>query len=102
MWLALAVGALNLHWHKEYRKTEWGRGVQQQKLVVPAAIVSIILAVPLIASLAVLPKTALIFQPLFQGAVVLSIGVAILAIANAKAKSRGENFRSIAATLPVE
>jgi len=102
MWLALAVGALNLHWHKEYRKTEWGRGVQQQKLVVPAAIVSIILAVPLIASLAVLPKTALIFQPLFQGAVVLAIGVAILAIANAKAKSRGENFRSIAATLPVE
>ena len=56
----------------------------------------------LIVSLAVLPKTALIFQPLFQGAVVLAIGVAILAIANAKAKSRGENFRSIAATLPVE
>jgi hypothetical protein len=48
------------------------------------------------------PKTALIFQPLFQGAVVLAIGVAILAVANAKAKSRGENFRLIAATLPVE
>jgi amino acid transporter len=102
MWLALAVGALNLHWHKGYRKTEWGRGVKQQKLVVPTAIVSIILAVPLIVSLAVLPKTALIFQPLFQGAVVLAIGVAILAVANAKAKSRGENFRLIAATLPVE
>jgi hypothetical protein len=34
--------------------------------------------------------------------VVLAIGVAILAVANAKAKSRGENFRLIAATLPVE
>ena len=52
MWLALAVGALNLHWHKGYRKTDWGRGVKQQKLVVPTAIVSIILAVPLIVSLA--------------------------------------------------
>ena len=102
MWLALAIGALNLHWHKEYRETTWGKGVREQALVVPAAIVSIILAVPLIISLVVLPKTSLIFQPLFQGAVVLAIGVAILVAAGAKAKSRGENFRMIAASLPIE
>jgi basic amino acid/polyamine antiporter, APA family len=102
MWLALAIGALNLHWHKEYRETAWGKEVKEQPLVVPAAFVSIIIAVPLIISLAVLPKTSLIFQPLFQGAVVLTIGVAILITAAAKAKSRGENFRMIAATLPVE
>ena len=57
---------------------------------------------PLIISLAILPNTALVFQPLFQGAVVLAIGVAILAAAGARAKSRGETFRMIAAQLPLE
>jgi amino acid permease len=102
MWLALAIGALNLYWHKEYRETAWAKGVKEQPLVVPAAIVSITLAVPLIVSLAILPNTALIFQPLFQGAVVMVIGVAILAAAGAKAKSRGETFRMITAQLPIE
>ena len=102
MWLALAVGTLNFRWHKEYSNTEWGRGVMQQPLVVPAAILSIILAVPLIVSLAVVPKTPLIFQPLFQGAAVLAIGIAILLTAGAKLRSRGDSFRRIAAELPLE
>ncbi|HEY3912699.1 MAG TPA: APC family permease [Stellaceae bacterium] len=102
MWLALAIGALNFHWHKEYGNTEWGKGVKNQPLVLPAAIVSIVLPVPLIISLAVLPKTPLIFQPLFQGAVVLAIGVAILVAASTRLKGRGESFRAIAARLPVE
>lgn len=102
MWLALAIGTLNFRWHKEYSRTEWGRGVMQQPLVIPAAVLSIVLAVPLIVSLAVLPKTPLIFQPLFQGAVVLAIGVAILVGAGAKLKSRGSSFRAIAAELPIE
>ncbi|HJU20234.1 MAG TPA: APC family permease [Stellaceae bacterium] len=102
MWLALAIGALNFHWHKEYGNTEWGKGVKGQPLVVPAAILSILLAVPLILSLAVLPKTPLIFQPLFQGAVVLAIGVAILVIAGIRLRSRGESFHAIAAQLPLE
>jgi len=102
MWLALAIGALNFHWHKEYGNTQWGKGVKNQPLVVPAAIVSIVLAVPLIISLAVLPKTPLIFQPLFQGAVMLAIGVAILAAASTRLKARGESLRAIAAQLPLE
>src|SRR5579875_929265 len=97
MWLTLAIGALNFRWHKEYGNTEWGKGVKDQPLIVPAAILSIILAVPLIISLAVLPKTPLIFQPLFQGAVVLAIGVAILVAAGARLKRNGESFRAIAA-----
>jgi APA family basic amino acid/polyamine antiporter len=102
MWLALAIGVLNLQWHKTYGNTEWGQGVKNQSLVVPAAIVSIILAVPLVVSLAVLPKTPLLFQPLFQGAVVLAIGLAILATAGARLKGLGESFGAIAARLPVE
>ena len=88
--------------HRKYRETAWARGIKGQPLVVSAAILSIILAVPLIVSLAILPNTALVFQPLFQGAVVLAIGVAILAAAGAKARSRGETFRAIAAQLPIE
>jgi hypothetical protein len=102
MWLALAIGTLNFRWHKGYGSTEWGRGVMQQPLVVPAAIISIILAVPLIVSLAVLPNTPLVFQPLFQGAVVLAIGVAILLGARARLRSEGTSFRAIAAELPIE
>ena len=102
MRLALAIGALNLHWHRQYGGTAWGKGVKEQPFVRSAAIVSIIIAVPLIISLAVLPNTALIFQPLFPGAVVPGIGVAILAAAGANAKSRGENLRMIATNLPVE
>jgi amino acid transporter len=102
MWLALAVGALNFYRHKGYGATEWGVGVRSQRLVVPAAIASIVLAVPLIISLAVLPKTPLIFQPLFQGAVVLAIGVVILVTARARLKVRGVSFQAIAAQLPVE
>jgi hypothetical protein len=71
-----------------YGETAWGKGVREQLLVVAAAIVSIVLAVPLIISLAVLPKASLIFQPLFQGAVVLAIGMAIFVAACVKAKSR--------------
>jgi hypothetical protein len=48
------------------------------------------------------PKTPLIFQPLFQGTVALTIGVAILANASTRLKGRGESFRAIAAQLPVE
>jgi basic amino acid/polyamine antiporter, APA family len=102
MWLALAVGTLNFRWHQGYGSTEWGKGVMAQPLVVPAAIISIILAVPLIVSLAVLPHTPLIFQPLFQGAVVLAIGVAILLGASARLRNEGTSFRAIAAKLPIE
>jgi amino acid transporter len=102
MWLALAIGSLNFHFHKRYGQTEWGKAVKAQPFVLPAAILSIILAVPLIVSLAVLPKTPLIFQPLFQGAVVLAIGVAILLGASAKLRGEGSSFRAIVAELPIE
>ena len=102
VWLALALGALNLRWHKPARDAEWARAVIGQRLVVPAAIVSIVLAVPLILSLAVVPKTPLILQPMFQGAVVLVIGIAILLVARARAASRGDPLHAVAARLPIE
>jgi amino acid transporter len=102
VWLALAIGALNLRWHKDFREIEWAKAVHGQPLVLPAAILSIVFAVPLIASLAVVPKTPLWLQPLFQGAVVTALGVIILWVAGAHAKRRGDSFRAIRATLPIE
>lgn len=102
MWLALAIGALNLRWHKPARDAAWAQAIVRQKLVVPASIVSIVLAVPLILSLAVVPKAPLILQPMFQGAVALAIGVVILGIANARARSRGDSLPAIAARIPIE
>lgn len=102
VWLALAVGAINLRRHKPAREAEWAKAIIGQKLVVPASILSIVLAVPLIASLAVVPKTPLILQPMFQGGVMLAIGVVILVVARARAASRGDPLHAIAARLPIE
>ncbi|HTW69610.1 MAG TPA: APC family permease [Acetobacteraceae bacterium] len=102
MWIALAAGALNLRWHKRARDTAWARAILRQKLLVPASILSFVLAVPLFLSLAVVPKAPLVLQPLFQGAVVLGIGIAILLVADMRAKRRGESFAVIAARIPIE
>lgn len=102
VWLALAIGTLNLRRHPPARDTEWARAIMRRKLVVPAAIISILLSVPLILSLAVVPKTPLWLQPLFQGAVVLAIAWVILIFANGRAKRLGHSFRDIAARVPIE
>jgi basic amino acid/polyamine antiporter, APA family len=102
VWLALAIGALNLRRHPPARDTEWAKAIMRRTLVVPASIISIVLAVPLIVSLAVVPHTPLWLQPLFQGGVVLAIGAVILAIAHARAKQRGDSFEAIAAVVPIE
>lgn len=102
VWLALAIGALNLRRHPSARDTEWAKAIVRHKLLVPASIVSILLSTPLILSLAVVPKTPLWLQPLFQGAVVTVIGALIYAVAHAKVKGRGHSFREIAAQLPIE
>jgi hypothetical protein len=64
--------------------------------------VSVLIVIPLIASIAVVPHAALIFQPLFQGAVVLAIGLVCLACANGDAPARGDSFHQIAMRIPVE
>ena len=71
-------------------------------LISPVAIVSIVMAVPLILSLAVVPKAPLILQPMFQGAVPLVIGVVILGNPNARARNRDDSLPAIAARIPIE
>jgi amino acid transporter len=102
VWLAIAVGVLNLKWHPRWREAEWAAPILNQPLATFAAVVSILIAVPLIASIAIVPNTALIFQPLFQGAVVVVIGLACLVLASSYAKARGDSFGAIAMRVPIE
>jgi amino acid transporter len=102
VWLAIAVGMLNLRWHSRWHQAEWASAILAQPLAVATAIVSILIAVPLMLSIAIVPNTALIFQPLFQGAVVVAIGLVMLWIAHAHARGRGDSFGAIAARLPLE
>jgi APA family basic amino acid/polyamine antiporter len=101
-WLAIAIGVLNLKWHPRWRAAGWAAPVLNQPFATTTAIVSIVIAVPLIASIAIVPKTQLIFQPLFQGAVVLVIGLVCLVCAGRYAKARGDTFGAIAMRVPVE
>jgi hypothetical protein len=48
------------------------------------------------------PKTPLILQPLFQGAVVLAIGAVLLAAASARRNVRGVNLQAIVTQRPIE
>jgi amino acid transporter len=102
VWLAIAVGVLNLKWHPQWREAEWAAPILNQPLATVTAILSIVIAVPLLASIAIVPKTPLIFQPLFQGAVVLVIGLVCLRFAGGYAKARGESFAAIAMRVPIE
>jgi uncharacterized BrkB/YihY/UPF0761 family membrane protein len=98
----LAIGPLNLGRHAPARDAEWAKAIMRRKLVVPASIISIVSAVLLIVSLAVVPHTPLWLQPLFQSAVVVAIGAVILAIAHSRAKQRCDSLRALAALVPVE
>jgi amino acid transporter len=102
VWLAIAVGVLNLKWHPRWREAAWAAPILNQPFATFAAIVSIVIAVPLIASIAIVPKTPLIFQPLFQGAVVLVIGLVCLRLAGGYAKARGDSFSAMALRVPIE
>ena len=95
VWLALALGVLNLKRHPRWRVAQWAAPILDQPFAMLTAIVSIIIAVPLIASIAIVPHTALIFQPLFQGAVVLAIELVCLWLAGGYARTRGDNFGAI-------
>ena len=102
VWLALALGVLNLKLHPRWREAQWAAPILNQPFATPTAIASIVIAVPLIASIAIVPHTALIFQPLFQGAVVLAIGFVCLAFAGRYARARGDDFGAIAMRVPIE
>ena len=103
VWLGLAIGALNLRRHKPARDTDWATAITsaagsscRRRAFRSSS------ACRWVLSVAILPKTPLVPQPLFQGVLVLGIGVLILIWAGGHAKRRGTSFREIAARIPLE
>jgi len=90
---------LNLKFHPRWRAAERASPILDQPV---AMLTAIVIAVLLIASIAILPHTALVFQPLFQGALVLTIGPVCLWLAGSSARARGNNFGAIAVRVPSE
>ncbi|HEY8290737.1 MAG TPA: APC family permease [Acetobacteraceae bacterium] len=102
IWLALAVGILMLRWHPRFRQLAWASQIADGPLVLLAALVSIIVTVPLMASLMVAPHAALIFQPWLQGIIVIVAGLIVLWFARRRLAARGESFNDVMRQLPIE
>ncbi len=101
IWLLLAVGALRLA-GQGARAPAWAGGLGREPAVIAAAVVSVLVTLVLIASIAVLPHTALPFQPLFQSAIAALVAIGLLVRARSRAAARGDTLAIIAARIPVE
>jgi len=98
----VAVSALNLKWNPRFAGVEWAREISAGSGVVVAALLSIAIALALIASVLVVPKTPLYFQPLFQGAVAALIALWIYAAAKARARRTGVDLAVVGTEPPLE
>ncbi|MDE2514751.1 MAG: hypothetical protein KGL12_01875, partial [Rhodospirillales bacterium] len=72
------------------------------KGVIAASLASIVITLALIYAVAVLPKTPLLFQPLFQTLVASVVAVLLLVRAHRAAVARGENLHLALLEPPLE
>jgi APA family basic amino acid/polyamine antiporter len=98
----LAVATLNLKWNRRFAGVGWAAPIASGGGVVVASLLGIAIAAVLVASVAVVPKTPLAFQPLFQGAVATLIALWIYAAGRARAAARGVELAAVAAAPPLE
>ncbi len=98
----VAIGALNLHYNGRFRGVAWAEGVGTGPGVVVAALAALVVSVVLLRSTAIVPHTAVVFQPVFQGVIAALIGAGIYAAAHASAERRGFSLAQVAAELPTE
>lgn len=98
----LGIGVLNLRWGSRFRSSPWQKEITQGWGVLVASILAIIIAIGLIGSVLVVPKTPLYFQPAFQALVAIIIGAIIYQWALNQAKQKGIAIHEIAEALPLE
>ncbi|MDE2515413.1 MAG: APC family permease [Rhodospirillales bacterium] len=102
VWLFVALGALNLSRNPRFAQQNWARGLIGDKGVIAASLASIVITLALIYAVAVLPKTPLLFQPLFQTLVASVVAVLLLVRAHRAAAARGENLHLALLEPPLE
>ncbi len=98
----LGVGILNLRWGSRFRNSHWRDSISHGWGIIAAALLGIIIALALISSVLLVPKTPLVFQPAFQAFVALVIGAIIYQWAMTKARRKGIQIHEIAEELPLE
>ncbi len=98
----VAVGALNLHYNRRFRGVAWAEGVGAGSGVVVAAVAALVVSIVLLRNAAIVPHTAAVFQPIFQGVIAAAIGAAIYVGAHARAERHGVSLAQVAAELPRE
>ncbi len=98
----LGIGVLNLRWGSRFRNSHWRDPIAKGWGIIIAAVLGIIIAIALIDSVLVVPKTPLAFQPAFQALVAVVIGAIIYQWAVANARAKGIQIHEIAEELPLE
>lgn len=98
----LGIGVLNLRWGSRFRNSHWRDPIAKGWGIIVASLLGIIIAIALIGSVLVVPKTPLAFQPAFQALVAVIIGAIIYQWAVTNARNKGIQIHEIAEELPLE
>jgi amino acid transporter len=99
----LGIGVFNLRFNPAFRRLSWAEAVVGRTSTLVAGALAVIIAIGLLQSVLVVPKTPLVFQPSFQAVVAIGIALGLYLSASQVARQRGTNLRAQAhAMLPQE
>ena len=99
----LGVGVFNLRVRRGAQRMTWVAPVVNRASTLVVGALAAIIAIGLLQSVIVVPKTPLAFQPSFQAAIAIVIAIALYVAASRAAKQRGDDLRAEAySSLPAE
>lgn len=98
----LGISVLHLRWGSRFRSKAWTPVITQGWGILVLAGLAIVIAAVLISSVIVTPHTAWYFQPAFQAAVALVIGIVLYEWFRVRAQDQGITIATIADELPLE
>lgn len=99
----VGIGALNVRYNRRFRDTTWGRELARHADIVVFGVLAIVVAIVLLQSVAVVPKTSFIFQPSVQGVIAIIIAALIYLAAARGARRQGIDLAARAREhVPVE
>jgi len=98
----LAIGLLVAKWSPRFKDVEWAQKITAGWGIVVAAVAALVVAVLLVSSVLVVPNTSFVFQPIFQVAVAVLLGMALYRVAKQRGERSGRPLRAIITELPLE
>lgn len=86
VWLLVAVSALALRFNHRFEGVAWASTLRNDPWMIVAAMTSIVICAVMTFSIAVVPHTPFVFQPLFQGAIAAVLAWVLLRRARVQAQ----------------